>query len=72
MLRICKTVRSAGEASTRENTKPYCVEDKRTSDESTNTRTTVDFGRGKWPNVEGNRRADETLATLKACAGASG
>jgi len=25
-----------------------------------------------WPNVQGNRRADETLAKLKACAGASG
>jgi len=24
------------------------------------------------PNLEGNRRADETLAKLKACAGASG
>jgi hypothetical protein len=44
MFRICRTVRSADEASTRGNAKRYCVEDTRTSDESTNTRTTVDFG----------------------------
>jgi hypothetical protein len=44
MFRICRTVRSADEASTRGHAKRYCVEDTRTSDESTNTRTTVDFG----------------------------
>jgi len=43
MFRICRTVWSADEASTRENAKRYCVEDTMTCDESMNTRTTVDF-----------------------------
>ena len=37
--------------------------------------TSVNAGRGPQkvrPNVEGNRRADETLAKVKACAGAFG